>query len=197
MTTNHDQPEPSGATKPQVVVRAGKYFVCSSCGTMVEVPADVVGQLVIAVDPSPQEELSPPESANLKPPQQQTLIQESPSRPARSKRLQQPDRSDLTGTMIDGLGVPSSQELDRALAWVSFHLKVLDRQGSELKRLQKLLKQQPMPCPRPRGHAPAAATQSHVVRECHSERRHAHEKVSMAPEERSQSSNKTQQRGPP
>ena len=32
---------------PQVVVRAGKSFVCMACGTLVEIPADVVGQYVL------------------------------------------------------------------------------------------------------------------------------------------------------
>jgi len=39
---------------PQVVVRAGKTFVCSACGTWVQVPDDVVGQWVVVADQSGQ-----------------------------------------------------------------------------------------------------------------------------------------------
>ncbi len=38
---------PPHGGKPQVVVRAGKTFVCMACGTLVEIPADVVGQYVL------------------------------------------------------------------------------------------------------------------------------------------------------
>lgn len=61
----------------------------------------------------------------------------SPSRPQRPKS---PRRNTFVGSIIDGLRVPSGAELDRALAWVSFHLKVLDRQGEEIQRLKKQLK---------------------------------------------------------
>ncbi|WDI43116.1 hypothetical protein [Bremerella sp. P1] len=162
MSSASQQPEKSGSRSqenvPQVVVRAGKTFLCSSCGTLVEVPADVVGQLVVAVGHSPQDS-----SEGAPVVQQERAVDDTPerstgqkSRPARPARPKQPTRDSFTGQTIDGLRVPSSQELDRALAWVSFHLKVLDRQGSEIKRLKKLLKQQPtaqVPCPRSAGHA--------------------------------------------
>ncbi len=45
---------------PQVVVRAGKTFLCTACGTLVEIPADVVGQYVL-VAPS---KASPPEATS-------------------------------------------------------------------------------------------------------------------------------------
>ncbi|MFN3151069.1 hypothetical protein [Bremerella sp.] len=133
------QPEPSGSfseeNAPQVVVRAGKHYVCSSCGTLVEIPAEVVGQLVLAAAPSPQEEASPPT-----PPQAPSTVIAAPSpQPPRPKRPSKPQRPSFVGETIDGLRVPSANELDRALAWVSFHLRVLDRQGSEIKRLQKAI----------------------------------------------------------
>ncbi|QDU76035.1 hypothetical protein Pan97_30800 [Bremerella volcania] len=193
MSLSHEPPEHSGQRSteraPQVVVRAGKTFVCSSCGTLVEVPADVVGQLVIAVghsgeethiDPAPSKEgqvavkpsprvhprpkfprpkSSQPKSSQPKSSQPKSSRPKS-SRPksSRPRRPQPPKRVGFSGEMIDGLNVPSAKQLDRALAWVSFHLKVLDRQGSEMKRLRKLLKQppkQPMVCDRARRHAQA------------------------------------------
>ncbi|WDI41362.1 hypothetical protein [Bremerella sp. P1] len=160
MSTNHAQPDQRGTRsterKPQVVVRAGKTFLCSSCGTLVEVPADVVGQLVVAVDSSPQEAPAEPSVADEQPPQvepdptvtpaKSSSCKDSP-RPShapkhRPQRPSAPKKSHLIGEMIDGLKVPSAKQLDRALAWVSFHLKVLDRQGTEKNRLRKLLKKQ-------------------------------------------------------
>ncbi|WDI40258.1 hypothetical protein [Bremerella sp. P1] len=164
MSSSHEQPEQRGVRMPEVVVRAGKTYVCSSCGTLVEIPADVVGQLVNAVDPMPQEVCVGEPSAEEPPahaepvskvsthhePQPQPVLIEEPAprstlqgaRPARPKRPRQPKRDAFTNTIIDGLRVPSAKELDRALTWVSFHLKVLDRQGSEITRLKKLLKKQ-------------------------------------------------------
>ncbi|MFN3149926.1 hypothetical protein [Bremerella sp.] len=140
MSTFHDSPEKSGPRpserQPQVVVRAGKTFLCGACGTLVEVPAEVVGQLVLAVGqsaPQPRDDNPPPQ-------REPVAAQPLPKPPARPKRPPQPKRPTLVGQTIDGLMVPSGKQLDRALAWVSFHLRILDRQGSELKRLQKLRK---------------------------------------------------------
>lgn len=182
MSTPNEQPECSGKlsteSQPQVVVRAGKYYVCSACGTMVEIPADVVGQLVFAVDPSPQAHDSPqrepqpsdpPEPASM-PAQPSspvsthhsggrarpvahttqatkswgqdtaTVGQQQHARPPRPRRPKAPQRPLYAGQTIDGLVVPTASSLDRAIAWVTFHLTVLDRQGNEFNRLKKLLK---------------------------------------------------------
>lgn len=204
MSSSHEPPEQNGAlsreSKPQVVVRAGKYYVCSSCGTMVEIPADVVGQLVVAVDPVPQatplqEQPSTPVPINsdvseihsdgVAVENRSTLSTSTKLRPPQPKRPKQPQKQVFIGEIIDGLQVPSARQLDRALAWVSFHLQVLDRQGSELKRLQKLLKDHPtsrVPCPGPRGHAKEVAVQELRGPCNHPSEKHAHEEVSMAPD---------------
>ncbi|MFN3152525.1 hypothetical protein [Bremerella sp.] len=175
----HPQPSDQRSTEcqPQVVVRAGKHYVCSACGTLVEIPAEVVGQLVIAVDPAPQSK-SPrqadsrkedPQTENAQPGKPQVAA--APSRrpiaslpssggdgrgtsashstqttrrlkPARPRHPKRPPRENFAGQTIDGLIVPTGAKLDRALAWVSFHLRVLDRQGTEFDRLRKLLKKQ-------------------------------------------------------
>ncbi|QDU74347.1 hypothetical protein Pan97_13540 [Bremerella volcania] len=196
MSSNH-RPEQNGALsrerKPQVVVRAGKTYVCSSCGTLVEIPADVVGQLVIAVDPSQSDETVEPSPVSEKP-SRTTPIAKAPPRP---KRPQPPKRVSFTGETIDGLRVPSAKQLDRAFSWVTFHLKVLDRQGSEIKRLKNLLSKERVPCPRPRGHAmKAPAVESIGGHDPHSER-HAHEDVGMVPERRPNCASQTSERGPP
>ncbi|WP_144975844.1 hypothetical protein [Bremerella volcania] len=214
---NAPQPEPHGSfsqeNAPQVVVRAGKTFVCSACGTLVEVPADVVGQLVIAVGPSPQdttggesfareEEPIPKNPAHRKPQPQPVLTREPRSSsqeplPDRPKSLKRPQADAFTSQIIDGLRVPSANQLDRALAWVTFHLKVLDRQGSELKRLQKLLKQQPAPRPRPHQHAKWEGVHQQGDCASHTLPAHAHEDVSMRPAQRPNGSNPAKERGPP
>jgi len=193
------QPDPRGSfpegNAPWVVVRAGKTYLCSSCGTLVEVPADVVGQLVIALnpaqpeEPSPEEPIAPTPSASSESTDHAddqavsaSIITQAPRpngpkrasgsrcdrpRPARPRRPKAPRMSSRRGQMIDGLRVPTAKELDRALAWVSFHLKVLDRQGSELNRLKKQIKKRSQPeqgAPQP------------LARETH-----AHADVGMAP----------------
>ncbi|QDU77651.1 hypothetical protein Pan97_47230 [Bremerella volcania] len=205
MSTTHHLPKANGAfsreNKPQVVVRAGKHYVCSSCGTMVEIPADVVGQLVIAIDPAPkveepQQQPSTPVSKNADVSignsddaaveRRSTLF--APAKPV-AKR---PKQKRFVGEMIDGLKVPSAGRLDRALAWVTFHLKVLDRQGSEIKRLKKLLKKESVPCPRPHGHAMKVAGHE-SRRPCRQEQAsHAHEDVGMSP-----NTDPAKERGPP
>ncbi|QDU73637.1 hypothetical protein Pan97_06350 [Bremerella volcania] len=163
--------------RSQVVVRAGRHYVCSACGTWVEIPADVVGQWVIAVDSSPQPDQpsqgDPPqedaekEGASVDKPQVPANTPRwasswvSPNggggratsascfapitqrpKPARPRRPKTPLRDSYTGQTIDGLIVPAAAKLDRALSWVTFHLTVLDRQGTEFNRLRKLLKKQ-------------------------------------------------------
>ncbi|MEW4561319.1 hypothetical protein AB1K70_02265 [Bremerella sp. JC770] len=163
----------SAESTPQVVVRAGKTYVCSSCGTLVEIPAEVVGQLVIAVESSPSAEdseavptASTPNQTVASPPIGITTpaatqpAKGKKSLPARPRRPKRPEPVAFVGQTLDGLCVPSARQLDRALMWVSFHLKVLDRQGSERQYLLKRLKQRSktrVPCPRPRGHANADA----------------------------------------
>lgn len=173
MSSANTQPKQHGAVSnehaPQVVVRADKYFVCSACGVWVEIPADIVGQLVLVADhaapadPPPPGETTTQSPTHAEPPQEtkceavaakpipqakQACTQDLSSqptsqkaRPPRPKRPPEPQPGKFTGSLIDGLRVPSAQQLDRAFEWVSFHLQVLDRQGSEIKRLQKLLKQ--------------------------------------------------------
>ena len=175
----HPQPSDQRSTEcqPQVVVRAGKHYVCSACGTLVEIPAEVVGQLVIAVNPATQSEQSrqadslkeDPQTENAQPGKPQLAAEPSrrpiaslPSsggdgrgtsashstqttrrlKPARPRHPKRPPRENFAGQTIDGLIVPTGAKLDRALAWVSFHLRVLDRQGTEFDRLRKLLKKQ-------------------------------------------------------
>ncbi len=53
----HAQPENQGASSsdaaPKVVVRAGKTYLCSACGTLVEIPEEFVGQFVVVPQQSP------------------------------------------------------------------------------------------------------------------------------------------------
>ena len=204
------QPDPHGSfsteNAPEVVVRADKYYVCSSCGTLVEIPAEVAGQLVIAVNPKPSAGASttkpplpsPPASsvsfqhaAGATPPaspttqatpkpcadRSPTARQPSP-RPARPGRPKQPKSVSFVGQTIDGLVVPSGQQLDHALKWVAFHLRVLDRQGEELQRLkQQLKKRQPQEQCAPATPTPQTPTDTNVP---------------MSPE-----SDNTHERGPP
>ncbi|MEW4565748.1 hypothetical protein AB1K70_24720 [Bremerella sp. JC770] len=202
MSAAHDQTAPGGTlsteSKPQVVVRAGKYFICTACRTLVEVPPDVVGQLVTTAHTEPTAPVAP--AAPEEPRPQPTAPEDSRPKvltPAPSSGKTSPraprQKKRFRGEIIDGLRVPSSRQLDRALGWVTFQLKVLDRQGSELhhlqKRHQKRVSQQ-VPSPRPRGHAEAehnAPTTSNKESV-----RHAHEDVSMAPKQ-----DPPQDRGPP
>lgn len=160
----------SAENAPQVVVRAGKYFVCTACGTLVELPPEVIGQLVITADSSqPHEPIDPSSSREQSTEElsQQTneakentrtatrsdssksdtvhastsSLRTCATKPPRPKRPKQPGPRSYVGEMIDGLRVPSAGELDRAFNWVSFHLMVLDRQNSEIKRLQKQCQQ--------------------------------------------------------
>lgn len=190
MSTSHEQSEHRDNRTPQVVVRADKYYVCSSCGTLVEIPAEVVGQLVLAA--SETEEV-PPTVVSPQP-------EPKPKEPPRPKRPKQPTTVSFVGETIDGLRVPSAKELDRALNWVSFHLRVLDQQGSELKRLEKLLKQRApsgVSCPRPRGHAKAVKSQQTTTTSRDAHQKHAHEDVGMAPDSHGAQRGNENERGPP
>ncbi|WDI45159.1 hypothetical protein [Bremerella sp. P1] len=227
MSAAHAQPEPSGQRsterKPQVVVRAGKTYVCSACGTLVEIPEDVVGQLVLAVDPptevshvepSPAQETASPQTpqknnayesrAHLTTRTHLVAVEDPPPRsipqkhrPPKPNRPRQPKRTSFTDQLIDGLRVPSAKELDRALAWVSFHLKVLDRQGSEIHRLKKLLKKQRVPCPPPGAPSKSDATHSTPSRACRAKQTHAQADLGVAPENGLPGANQLQERGPP
>jgi len=242
------QPDPGGSPSPEsapwVVVRASKHYVCSSCGTWVEIPDDVVGKWVVAYGDSSQQQAKEkrPEEAVEQPAPTQTepapiakpavVIEpnrQAPTekrsqasgsktaRPSRPKRPQAPKRKRFAGEMIDGLVVPTGQQLDRALAWVSFHMKVLDRQGSEFHRLQKQLKVgpacrgsepgYPLRDPRPagptdrehndsvscpRGHANEVGDKKAGDSAGQSTARHPHADVGMAPR-----SVENGERGPP
>ncbi|MEW4562702.1 hypothetical protein AB1K70_09260 [Bremerella sp. JC770] len=164
MSSTNARPDACGSLSPenapQVVVRAGKTFVCSACGTLVEIPADLKGQWVLASASSPSKAPDQPDASGEVPDRVETAtavvaatessskttsapVHASPKqRPPRPKRPPAPKPDDLGGQAIEGLRVPSGKELHHAMAWVSFHLKVLDRQGSELQRLRKLLKRQ-------------------------------------------------------
>ncbi|MFN3153677.1 hypothetical protein [Bremerella sp.] len=198
----------------QVVVRAGKYFACSSCGVMVELPEEVVGQLVLALNPSSQEppkletveqqESASVEAAATVPtqaarPSNAVAVQPAspassvrPQRPPRPRRPRTPARESFAGQIIDGLRVPTGGQLDRALAWVSFHLRVLDRQSGELNRLQKLLKQQRVAGPQPRGDAKEDMPQEPVHSARGTQPQHAQADLGVAPNRDIQT-----QRGPP
>ncbi|MBA2113444.1 hypothetical protein [Bremerella alba] len=141
MSSTHVQPEKNGALSrenvPQVAVRAGKVFLCSACETLVEVPAQVVGRMMVVTNQSSQQEPVGESLAQEKPPQK-----ESPkTRPPQPKRPTQPVPARSEPRRIDGIRVPSTGELERAFAWVSFHLKLLGLQGTEAKRLKRLRKQ--------------------------------------------------------
>ena len=226
MHSSHDHPHREEASSthdpPQVVVRAGKTYLCSACGTLIEIPADVVGQYVLvpastetADQGTADEEAACKEAAEKRPPERQatggrstspsttsgnrtgtksqaTISQETEKRLPRPDRPKRPRRPRFAHQQIDGLRVPSSGELDRAFHWVSYQLKVLDRNESEIRRLKKLLKQSAQaPTPRRRPVRP--------VREVpvDNRQRHAHEDVGMAPEIHVPGATHAQERAPP
>ncbi|MBA2113109.1 hypothetical protein [Bremerella alba] len=211
MSSINRQAEPgrafSSENVPPVEVRAGKHLLCSACGVTVEVPASVVGRLVATVEHSSQD--APiTKSLAQEPSTPQEPVSTEPSREvaqkpqlSRTKRRKPLPGNRSTGRIIDGLRVPSAGELERAFAWVSFHLKVLDRQGSELHRLQKLLKQrstQQGPCSASRIHgnnAPALPPIGQTPREVPT---HAQAVGGMAPTKSStHRTHPAQGRGPP
>lgn len=208
-SSSREQPDQHGSLSPenapQIVVRAGKHFICSACGVLVEIPADVVGQLVLvpaqSVPSEPDEQSGSPENpppsnssehaAAEAPGESQprspavTPHNKQPARPrtdapspryrpqnGRSNYRRRPHRPSFVGQEIDGLRVPSAEELDLAFKWVEFHLTVLDRQGAEIKRLTKLLKnKRKQTGPPSKKHAPQNSTHpavppdSHLVQE--------------------------------
>jgi len=201
----HPNPVPPGGglskqSPPQVVVRAGKVYACAACGTLVEIPADVVGQLVGAVEPSEdpssaclskEEEPSSPEEVH----DVATVATESPSRSsrssavssARSNRAERTPPQALGRERIDGLIVPTTQEMERLLAWIDYRLQQL----SHLRQLERQLtpqKAQPVPRRRQR----RQTNKVPLRRSMGERRRHAHEDVSMAP-----SVGQAKERGPP
>jgi len=204
---------------PQVVVRAGKTWVCSACGVLVEVPPELVGQMVIvpeeAEQPEPaaasladevasREEAPPAEvGADTAPCARQAEGNSPAARLRRPKRPRWPAEVSSPRERIDGLIVPTTQEMDRLWAWVSYRLKQLDL----LKQQENVLHQSPAKRRRPQGRtAPKRLVSGNPPRR-HAEKvplrkrkdplpgqpaRHAYADVSMAPE-----LNKKQGRGPP
>ena len=224
-TSTTTQPEMQGADStenvPQVVVRAGKYYMCSACGTLVEIPADVIDQFEIPVQPVSKEP-QPSEPQTSDPPQYQstqnqpplqtspaaakcdkpasTQFSQSPKAPPLSKGQPLRRRVRLAGKIIDGLRVPSASQLDRAFSWVTYQLKVVDQKNSEIKRLKKLLKANAKfasSCPRPRDHENSNEQNTSAGSECRAKPTHAHALVSMAPQRSKGPTNPAKERGPP
>ncbi len=238
---------------PQVVVRAGKHYVCSGCGTWVEIPADVVGQWVIVTETEQQAQHKPRSAearkgnlakdnrARGEAGNEKAILPEArvpcprpgghadrsskeslagyptgasrshahadegiAPRPAHPKT---PPRVTFAGQSIDGLVVPTAGKLDRAVAWVMFQLRVLDRQEAEYKQLRKVLKKRRRqqgptaaehwsrdrsdtkersrgPCLRPRGYADRSLNESPAGVPSGARRRHAHADEGMAPQNR-------------
>ncbi|PQO31030.1 hypothetical protein C5Y96_11770 [Blastopirellula marina] len=203
MSTNPAQHESPGIQVPTVIVRAEKTFLCTACGTLVEIPADVVGQLSYATKHSPPP-TDPPQDAPAGPTFNVFPVfvvdhaprpQPKASRPPSPKRPQTPPRKTFQGRLIDGLTVPSGRQLDQAFKWISFHLKVLDRQGTEIKRLKKRIQTNTpakVPCPHPRGHSKQETAQQPPRPPQCEEETHAHEEMSRAP-----SAPRLKERGPP
>ncbi len=206
-TSTSAQPEPQGTDStenaPQVVVRAGKTFVCTACGTLVEIPADVVDQFEIPASTTsnkPQEKpqaKSPPPSDPPKTssPKTSSPMPASSNKPASTRPPLTPQtphqrsgrpirqRVRLAGKIIDGLRVPSASQLDRAFSWVTYQLKVVDRQDSEIKRLKKLLKANAKfasSCPRPRDHENSNEDTNSAGSESRAKPTHAHALVRVS-----------------
>ncbi len=221
MHSSHDHPHREEASSthdpPQVVVRAGKTYLCSSCGTLIEVPADVVGQYVLVPAsaeaaengnaakgnaekrPSPRQATpsssrsssttSGPSTSNKT---QATTSQDNAKRLPLPSRPKRPRRPSFAHQKIDGLHVPSSGEMDRAFHWVSYQLKVLDRKESEIRRLRKLLKPSVKePTPRRR---PVRPPREVPVKQ---PEKHVHEDVDMAPQSQAPGSTHAHERAPP
>ena len=216
MSPAHDSPTHEGAvsheSQPQVIVRAGKTFVCLACGTLVEIPAEFVDQFELvpaaaapatshqpysngpsSKDASPEKPI-PPETPQAKEPPatkppSPTAVDDVPS-PKRRKPSFQPKhnqklpRLSFAGQQIDGLTVPTAGQFDRAFAWVSYQLKILDRKHTEFAGLKKLLRKQKKtqaPSPRPRGPTKPATSPVSSESDGPAKPRHAHQDVSMVP----------------
>jgi len=197
--TPHNPVSPGGgratASPPQVVVRAGKTYACTACGTLVEIPAEVVGQLVAVPEKTARKEITERSPEREQPASEMCASAESSEerRSTQNVRRCQPTRRIQPAQVlpererIDGLIVPTAQEMERLLGWIEYRLqrlkflqqleKQLTRQSSEqvpVRRLGRPTKRVPT---RPRNGL---------------RRRHAHADVSMAPE-----TNEAHQRGPP
>jgi len=195
-------PEPPGGgfsteSAPQVIVRAGETFVCSACGALVEVPAEVVGQMIV-----PVQQIEPP-AAEPSPPAREpgptVRSGESPSpsapapkvRPPRPVRPRQPLHMDDQPERIDGLVVPTTKQIERLLAWIEYRLGRL----SALQQIEKQLdrqKPQRVRGARPRRHAKQVPLRQRYGKRKFTKPTHAHDDVGMAPK-----TENLHQRGPP
>jgi len=172
----------SPESTPRIVVRAGKHYVCSACGTWVQLPDDVVGQLVIAAD-----SVEPAEPAAESPAKEEPSLPEAPKPSCRKS----PPRIDTGRETIDGLIVPTTEEMQRLLKWIEYRLHRLDA----LKRLERQLTRQKsskMPGRPARRQANKVPLRRAVCDTKPTQRSQAHADVGMAP-----SSDVTHQRGPP
>jgi len=194
---------PHNPVPPQVVVRAGKTFVCSACGTLVEIPEEYVGRLVVP----PQARPDQPPHADARPEEASTTVDPtscastdrtkhevaSSNQPPRSKtstratRVRRIRPADPSRERIDGLIVPTPRELHRVLAWIEYRLH-------RLEVLKQLEKQFTSPSPpgaptrrprRPRKRVPLRQPITTLEK-------HAHADVGMAP-----SAHSKKERGPP
>ncbi|MBA2116525.1 hypothetical protein [Bremerella alba] len=139
----------SRAGTPGIRVRADKNFLCTACGETVEIPAEVVGKMVVVPEPVEQILAEDPSPAA-------TPVLTGPPRP---QRLKQPKQDRPAERRIDGLKVPAAAEMERALAWVSFHLKLLGLQGTEVNRLKKRFKKRRLQ--QPQAHRGAHWSEGH------------------------------------
>ncbi len=236
MSHAHDPPAQPEAESPdgtpQVVVRAGKTYICSACGTLVEIPAEFVEQFVL-VPPQRQQNKRPAAASPTaqdtpkQPPAPtssdaaagrgevsdgmascgasgrratSTTAASSGAQPTRPTHPKRPPRPSFAGQLIDGLRVPQPKQLDRAFAWVTHHLTVLDRKDSELQQLAKLLKQQKknqVPCPRPRRPVIKITTPPKSEGKDHPGRSQAHEDVSITPQKIDPGGKQRRERAPP
>jgi len=170
LSTHQPPPDRSDAdgglsheSAPQVIVRAGKTWVCSACGVLIELPPEVVGQLVIQPEPAPPEpsQSQPPdEDSFAEEPAQEMPGEPSPKidpRPAQERSPRSSTRPKrrphvaAQAERIDGLIVPTTGQLRRLLAWINYRCQRL----AELKRCEKQLAARWAP-PRP----PATGRQS-------------------------------------
>ncbi len=211
--------QPPDPPAPEVIVRAGKTFVCLACGTLVEIPAEYVGQMVTvpaasaeAARPKP---VAPQPVATPEKPSSETSAQGKPTAadaasanttrkkpsPAQAARR----RPNYINHIIDGLVVPSGRQLDRAVAWVCFRLKTLERQDDEIRQLKRLLRKlQRQKQPVTRLHTPSAKLDGNTISTCnHTCVPTEHAKASVPTQNLSESpttekhNQKHQERGPP
>ncbi|PQO39236.1 hypothetical protein C5Y96_05095 [Blastopirellula marina] len=226
MSSPSAQPNPDGTFSPenlpQAFVRAGKVYLCSSCGTLVEIPADVVGKLGWAEQQLPKQpsaedgatgeassqgcvRVMPDFSFPVRTPAPPAATQQRPKRPPQPQRPQKPTLPTWAGKAVDGIPVPTGKHLDQAFKWITYHLKVIDRQESELKRLKKLLKTERrktestirVPCPRPRGRASGATTADPRKPSVQPIEEYAQADLGVAPGVLSGISSEASERGPP